>query len=159
MGDVDVMLLDSDTTSHMTPMFDKVKKKNDCRVYIMLCDHSKVTAFSIGTRLVKWQTRDGPCTVSLSNNLVTEDLSMSLISIPVLVQKKIATLFLPGKALLIDLEDNLNILGMAYQGDEGMFYITDEHKSVSGTMAIKDKKLRAMMAVVKKNASIPSNDK
>lgn len=145
----DIILLDSGTTSHMTLISKNVTSKESCAVHLMLGDDSKVKASTRGVRRVQWQTENGPCTVSLSNTLVLKDLTMSLLSIPALVQKQIATLVLPRKALFIDLKYEYSILGKATQVEYGMFYISDNQDNKEAVPNIGDKELSAMMAVVK----------
>lgn len=94
------MMLDSGTTSHMTPNKSTVKDLTDCSVQISLADASTVSAVTKGVRTVKWCTIDGPTTVNLSDTLILPEMSMSLLSVPALVNKNISVLFMPGKAIL-----------------------------------------------------------
>ena len=63
-------------------------------------------------------TSDGQRDVNLTNTLVAPDVSMSLLSIPALVDKNISVLFMPKNAILIDLEDDNAILGIATQSNQ-----------------------------------------
>lgn len=51
--------------------------------------------------------------VTITETLVVLDIKTSLLSLPALVKKNIAVLFVPGKALFLDLQDENNILGYA----------------------------------------------
>lgn len=121
----DRMLLDSGTTSHMTALSNKVHSKDACDVTIKLADDSTVKASSTGVRTVHWMTDTGKCKVKLSETLVAEDVAISLLSVPALARKNIATLFMPEKALLIDLEADCAILGQATKDKDGLYYIAD----------------------------------
>ena len=125
-GPSDRILLDSGTTTHMTPHRHKVTEAISTQKPIKLADDSIIQAKLSGTREVNWMTSEGNQMVYLSNTLVAPDVSMSLLSIPALVNKNIAVLFMQKKALLIDLEDEFAILGTATQSDrDGLFYIED----------------------------------
>lgn len=150
----DKMLLDSGTTSHMTPKTDRVGQKAPCNTSIALGDDSTVRAFSKGTRNVKWQTDDGPVQVALSNTLVAEDLSLSLLSVPALVNKEIAVIFVPGQALLVDLQDDFRTIATAVQDQDGLFYIADRQETVPDIPGRNmDGTVRAMMAITRKAVS------
>ena len=122
----DVMMVDSGTTSHMTGMADRVSNKAACSVAITLADDSQVMETHVGVRKVNWQGLKEPMSVSLSNTLVAPDIKTSLLSVPALVSKNIGVLFLPGKAMFLDLLDKKNILGYAKQKTDGLFYISDK---------------------------------
>ena len=80
-----------------------------------------MTATAKGTREVNWKTEDGTVNINLSNNLVAPQASMSLLSIPSLVAKNIAVLFMPGKDVFIDLEANNSIIAYRKQDEDGIF--------------------------------------
>lgn len=77
---------------------------------------------------------------------------MSFLSIPALCNKKIGTLFLPGKAIIFDLENNCMELGIAMQREDGLFYIPDTVKSGKewNEGHSQGKEIAAMMAVAKR---------
>lgn len=121
----DRMMLDSGTTAHMTNRTDRVEQRKRYETPITLADDSKVKSNSKGIRVVKWKTEHGNVKVSLSETLVAPDISTSLLSIPALAKKDIATLFLPGRAIMFDLMDNFKMIGQATQDRDGLYYITD----------------------------------
>lgn len=73
-----------------------------------------------------WWTQYGVCTIILSDILFSKNLAMSILSLPALVKKGVKSLFLPRKALFIDLEDKMKILGTVTQAEYGLFYISDQ---------------------------------
>lgn len=153
----DRMMLDSGTTSHLTSHADRVSNTRRVSVPITLADDSKINGTSRGTRQVSWKTEHGDVQISLSNTIVVPDLSMSLLSIPSLVNKNVAVLFMPGKAVLIDLEDNFSVLGYATQEDDGLFYIDDHQNSVPAFNSRSNQFGKAMMAVVIQEAKSKQN--
>lgn len=50
---------------------------------------------------------------------------MSLLSIPALVWKDIAVLFMPGSAPLLDIRDGFETLGYAAQAADELFYVSE----------------------------------
>ena len=50
---------------------------------------------------------------------------------PALVKKDIGTLFLPGKAVFLDLLQKQKLIFHAKQGSDGLFYITENKRSKS----------------------------
>lgn len=101
----DMMMLDSGTSSHMTPKSEGINVKKSCNVSILLADDSTVTATEKGTRSVKWKTENEPMQVNLSEIFIAPDMADSLLSVPELVKKNISVIFKPQRALLIDLEN------------------------------------------------------
>lgn len=69
---------------------------------------------------------DGWTTVTLSDTLVSLKLALGLLSVLVLVKKKIPVLYIPELALLIDVEDDLQILGRAHQDRDYPLYIENQ---------------------------------
>lgn len=122
----DYLMVDSGTTSHMTARSDCVSNQTGCGVDIQLADHSTVTATKTGIRTVVWQSHAGPTRVSLSNTLVAQSIKTILLSVPALVKKDIAVLFVPGKALFIDLPNDNTVLRYAQQRADGLFYVSDQ---------------------------------
>ena len=76
---------------------------------------------------------------------------MSLISIPSVVKKNIVQLFLPGIAILFDLEDEYLILGYASQDENGLFYIDDHQLDVQTFDMSTSFPFKAIMDVGKKH--------
>ena len=148
---VDRMMLDSGCTSHMTPKKDRVGKQEECAHTIHLADDSTVTAKEKGVRTVQWQTQDGLDDVHLSETLIVPNLAMSLLSVPALVRKNIGVAFLPGKAILIDLEDDYKILGQATQDKDGLFFIGDDQEKDNAKLLKADNRVTAMVSVAKKS--------
>lgn len=58
--------------------------------------------------------------IHLSVTIVVPDMAPSLLSISALTKKDISVIFVPGKALLVDLEDNISVLGTAVRADDGL---------------------------------------
>ena len=66
--------------------------------------------------------------VRLSGILAAPDLAMSLLSIAGLTEKGLCVLFLPQKAVIIEIEDNLRSIGTEFKDSNGMFYILTDDK-------------------------------
>lgn len=153
----DRMLLDSGTTSHMTPLSNRVHGTTDCDVSIRLADDSTVKASATGVRSVHWMSALGRSKVNLSDTLVAKDVALSLLSVPALARKNIATLFMPDKAFFIDLENKNSILGQAARGSDGLFYIEDCQESVPVTPTeVELNTIAAMRAVMENDDSVES---
>ena len=145
-------MLDSGCTSDMTRHEDKVHSKAACDVSIKFADDSDVTADVKGVRTVKWQSQAGQQPVHLSETLVVPKLSMSLLSIPALVRKNIGVLFIPGKAVLIDLENNFCVLGCGRKGVDGLFYIPERQSGGDACMTTRDStRVSAMLSIARKH--------
>ena len=151
----DVMLVDSGTTSHITARSETVSSRSGCDISIALGDDSKVKATEKGDRRVQWAGEDGPRTIRLSETLIADDIAISLLSVPALVNKGIGVIFLPGKAMFVDLQDNMKVLATASQAEDGLFYISDQQDSVPAVPKTNQPVLRAMMAIAKEHASSP----
>lgn len=149
---VDQIMLDSGTTSHMTKLIDRVHSRHKSDVEVRLADDSVVEASEVGVRTVRWMTDDGQDAVHLSETLVIPTLASSLLSVPALVNKNISVLFLPGQALLVDLEDDYRILGRASQSDDGLFYIPDHQVSDSPKQSANSTLEKSMMAIVRRES-------
>lgn len=106
----DIMMLDSGTTSHLTPFAGRVQSKKSSSLILILADDSKMKSTHTGTRKVSLCGDGEVRAVSLSNTLVVPDAGMSLMSVPALVKKNIAVLFRPGYAVLFDLLDSNVVL-------------------------------------------------
>lgn len=140
-------MLDSGCTSHMTPHKNCVHKAEKCHHKVNLADDSCVSAKEKGVRTVKWQTSDGVYDVHLSKTLVVPDLTMSQLSVPALVRKNIRVIILPGKTMLIDLEDDFMVLGQAYQDRDGLFYIHGDESNPRPNR-MNDNRVTAMVAIM-----------
>lgn len=108
---LEMILHDSGTTSHMSYSQMNVLNRSEFLVSISLADDSRVVAQEKGTRSVQWSTNTGPIKVDLSESLVAHNLSQSLLSVPALVLKVIRVLFVPVKALLVDIEHGFRTIG------------------------------------------------
>lgn len=100
---VDKMMLDSGTTSHLTPLADRVQSTTRSDIYSTLADNSKMRATHVGLRKVRIQ--DDVRSVSLSDTLIVPDAGMSLMSVRALVNKNTSVLFMPGHAVMFDILD------------------------------------------------------
>ena len=146
---VDRLMLDSGTTTHITPDVATIKDSISTNISIKLADDSNMQATAKGTRSLNWKTDEGDRVLHLSNTLVAPQAAMSLLSIPSLVKKNIAVLFLPGKALFIDLEDDNSILGYGTQDDDGLFYVEDNQEQVPVFDSSQGPSVKSMMAMIK----------
>ena len=117
------MMLDSGTTSHMTTILSTLSDASTCDIPISLGDDSTVNATARGTKRVSWKTSDGCTNVSLTNTLCAEDLALSLLSVPSLAQKGLSVLFLPEKAIIMDIHNNMRVVGVAPLSEDGLYYI------------------------------------
>ena len=124
-------LLDATIAAHMVTSTDVLEKARPCRRDIKAGTDKKYCVSAKDVRPVKWRGDKGTQRVNLSNNLVVENLSQSALSVPALVAKGIAVTFVPGKAFLFDTNDSDNLLGIAKQGTDGLFYITDDESRVA----------------------------
>ena len=149
----DTMMVDSGTTSHMTAQADRVFNKTDCTTSIRLADDSTTTAHKVGVRKVNWRGETGPIEVTLSETLVARDIKTSLLSVQALVKHDIAVLFLPGKAVFLDLLQNNKIIGYASQGRDGLFYISDNERSTPMDAKNDSENVQSMMAAVESHAA------
>lgn len=68
--------------------------------------------------------------VYVTGTLNVADASMYLLSMPALVNKNIFVLFVPDKAMMIDMEDSKPILRYKKQDTDGIFYILDVQEAV-----------------------------
>lgn len=63
--------------------------------------------------------------VSLTDTLVAQDIATSLLSVWALANKNAATLFLPKRAIMFDMDKNYKILGQAEKYLDGLYHIED----------------------------------
>lgn len=87
-------MLDSGTTSHMTPHSNWLNKTSVCNIEVKLSDDSIIEAKAKGVRSVEWKTETGTRKVDLSEILHVPKLSASFLSVPTLANKNNAVLFL-----------------------------------------------------------------
>lgn len=93
-------MLDSGTTSHVTPHVTTIKNAIYINIIIKLSDASIMQATAMGTRSLNGKTRECDRVLHLSNTYAGPQAAMSLLLIPSLVNKNIAILFLPGRPSL-----------------------------------------------------------
>ena len=159
VSEVDQLMLDSGTTSHMTPYVEQLHNKKPCNVNISLGDDSTVKATSTGTRVVHWAAHDVVTKVSLSETLASEKLAMSLLSGPALAAKGLYVLFTSEEALIIDSLDNFRVIGNAPKQKDGLYYVASHQLPEDAhPINMDDAKVRAMMAVVKNAGSTAHSD-
>lgn len=92
---------------------------------------------------------------SLSETMVMPSLVMSVLSVPVLINKKNAVLFIPDRTLLINLEDYYKMLGTVANDADYLFYVVDNQKFARvQASTLQDKKTQAMMTIIRKQ--VPS---
>lgn len=84
---------------------------------------------------------------------------MSLLSVPALVKKGIDVIFIPGKAFFVDIDRNCDVVGVAPQNHDGLYYISDNQKDVP-VVDSEDysETVRAMMAIIGNHVSKPEED-
>lgn len=155
----DCMLSHSGTTSHMTPLSDRFNSASDCDVLIRLADYSTAKASPTGFRSVHWMTNSGRWKVTLSGMLGTKVIALRILSILALARKNTATLVVPDKVIIIDLQDDNFIWGQVSSGSDELLYIEDLSDSVPDApcqMGLKT--LAAMRAIVDNNKPIKSAD-
>lgn len=146
---VDRIMIDSGTTSHITPLPEYFQDKVPSNRPITLADESTIHSAFIGIHKIDLKTDDGPQRLSFSNTLVVLDGGLSVLSVPVLVKKDIRVLLMPEYAVLIDLKDNFAILGYAEQEQDGLFYLNyDGSTGPPVKRAVSDQQLRSIMAAV-----------
>lgn len=149
----DRIMLDSGTTTHITPYGDRVENKKVHEVSITLADESTVSSSHCGVRKVKFMADDGPHKISLSKTLVVPNAGMSLLSVPALTKKDIGVFFMPGFAVMYDLSDECSVLGYAEQDEDGLYFVRDDGKTTPPKASGKShKKVMAMMAAVIRKA-------
>lgn len=127
----DRMLMDSDTTSHMTNRSDRVQRQQKCDTSISLAGDSTVHSTSKGIRIVHWNTENGFFNIILSDTLFASKIATSLLSVPALVMKNIPTLLLLKRAIMFDMDDDYKELGQATQYPDCLYYIDDPEHRVS----------------------------
>lgn len=142
----DIMMLESGTTSHLTPCEDRIQATTSSDLSFTLADNSKMRATHSGVRKVRMQSDNGVRAVSLSKTLLVPGAGMSLMSVPALVEKGIGVLFLPGFAVMFDLEDSDHVLGFAKQNTDGLFYVADDGSTARPPAAADIGNYKAMMA-------------
>lgn len=122
----DRIMLDGGTTTHPKPKSGKVLDHRVIDSLIYLADDSIISASHVGARKMNVQNDDGNMRISSSDAPIVPDSSMSLLSIPALMSKNIAVMFILGYATLLDIRDVLKSLGCATQDKDGLFYVNDD---------------------------------
>ena len=105
----------------MTAQSDRVINQRMCNMSICLADDNRTMAHLIGVRRVTWKGEKGPINISLSDTLVPREIRASLLSVPVLAKKDIGALFLPDKAVFLELLQKKKIIGHARQSSDSLF--------------------------------------
>lgn len=85
----EMMLLDSGTTSHMTPSIHNGRDRSERQVSISLGDEATVVSSDKWTWSVHWYAEQSMINFDLSETQIEEDLAMNLISGPAVVSKVI----------------------------------------------------------------------
>ncbi|KAI0557487.1 Ribonuclease H [Gracilaria domingensis] len=116
------MVLDSGTTSHMTPEENSLSEKEECLVPIALGDDSVVHATKRGVKTVHWTANGQQTEVSLSNTLSSSSLAMNLLSVPALTEKDFCVLFTKKRAVIFDENDAYRPIAVAPKELDGLYY-------------------------------------
>lgn len=87
-------MLESRKTSHLTLYAARVKSKMLCNTNTSLAYDSEIEAFEKGERIVRFCSKDGPLQVNLPETVVLSDTSISLLSVPALLNKEICVLLI-----------------------------------------------------------------
>ena len=149
----------------MIPDENELQGTEECHVSISLGDDSNVYASSKGTKAVTWSGPEGLTQVHLSETLAARDLAMRLLSVPALTRKEMAVLFLPKKALILDLRSNLRVIGIAQKDADGLYYIntdgSDDPKTIDSStdcamIAVARQLIEEFDIVIRKNESTTS---
>lgn len=127
----DVLMLESGTAARMTPDVLSFQSKITCNMPIALGDNHRIKAEFSGGRVVTLHHDGHETTVRLTQTLVARDPAMSLLSVPALAAKDIATIFMPNGAHILDLKSNLRALGVASRHNEGLYYMDDNLNTVT----------------------------
>lgn len=122
----DRMIVDSVTTSDITPMAEKVWEKKPYVVTISLADDPTIRLSHKWTRKVSFKGESYERKVCLSDTLVVPEAGMSLLSVASLTRKHVGVLFMPGFAVLFDLKDDCAVFGYTEQDSNALFYIRDD---------------------------------
>lgn len=144
------LMVDRGCTSNVA-FFENVFKKTENRDQkVNLVDDSTVKDNSKGILTVSWNGRDELDDVHVSETLVVPDLAMSLPSIPALVCKSIVATLLPGKTVLLELEDNFEFLGQSHQDKDGLSYIAADQTGLNAKKFKQENRVSAMVPIDRK---------
>ena len=102
------------------PLFAIALPSSGTTVSIPLGDDSCVQANYKGTNAVTWSGPEGTTEVQLSETLAARDRDMKLLSVPALTKQGMAILFLPSKALIVDLREYYKLIGLSNRQNDGM---------------------------------------
>lgn len=132
----------------MNPLKSKVRAISACNILVSLSDNSTVEEKLNRNRSLLWKSDHGVNTVLLSDTSVIPEMSMILLSVPEMVNKKIYLLFMTEKTIIFYLENDMKILGDDQQDDDCLFYITDVHENSKSNFSSKERRdATAMMAI------------
>lgn len=120
------MMLYSGTTSHLTPKSRTTRHQGVYETSKYFADDSDISSTHVGVCKIDARNDDGDRRISLSDILVVLDASMNLMSIPALVRKEIAVLFMPGYATLLNIRGDLKTLWYGTKNAEGLFYVNND---------------------------------
>lgn len=120
------MMLDSETPSHMTPLGHSVQDKMVSDIPINLADESTMRTSFSGVRKVDIHSDEGRQWISLIKTLVVPGAGMSLMSVPAFVKKDVGVLLMRKYDVLLDLQENLTVLGYVEQDQYGLLYLNDD---------------------------------
>lgn len=145
---LDMMMLDCGTSSHMNPKSERVSVKKVCIVSILFVVDFAVSATEKDTRSAHSKTEDGSMQVNPSEILIASNVAINLLSIPALI-KNISVLFMPEKVFPINLERKFTAVDCAHHNQDRLFYISNNQDSIPvHRSAHTDKKKTAMLAIL-----------
>lgn len=121
-------MLESRTTSHMTPHVNLVTDTMVRSTEVILDDESSVAGDGKGVRTVRWKTENGLRTVRLSTTLHIPKMAIILLSVSALVKKNIGVIIFPKRTILIDLEDDHASIEYALHDTDELFYISGDQR-------------------------------
>lgn len=145
----DRIILNYRTTSYLKLNGEHVREKCGKKSSIYLADNSAINSIHVGVRKSDVMNDYGSMSISLSNTLFVPNASISLMSIPGLVKKYIAVLFMLGYARFLLVRERFKSLGYATQYENGLFYVNDDGSTCPFEVANHlTAGVRAMMAKV-----------
>ena len=120
---IELMMLDSGTTTHMIQDIESLEDTSICGVPISLGDDSQITATHWGSTRVTWKWQGGETEVEMTGTRAAPNLAMRLLSILALTEKGLCVLSVLAKAVIMEIEDDILVLGTAFKGSDGLSYI------------------------------------
>lgn len=106
---LDSMMLDSETTSHLTSYDDPIKSKTQCNIRIALVDDSRVEKYAKGVRPACVSTEKGSKRVNFNNTLLELDASLKFFLVPASVEKGMSVMLILRKANIFKLENDFSL--------------------------------------------------